>query len=203
MRISDCVSRVIFGIAAVAVAAAVGFAAPRAPREPSELVQSGAKWTVAEALSVSKTFEGSTVVVVLRADDPEITVEAFGYGLGISAGKTLHNRLEDGIYVLLEGGAFRTHGIEWHCKPNTLLLVGDEGIDEEALADGGSVTCGVGYYACCGKDRHGLWRARCIANGHQPGEHDDEPRSCVHGGVGSTACSNGDTTGIWLIDLEE
>jgi hypothetical protein len=99
------------------------------------------------------------------------------------------------LWWIPEGGILHDgDGFPTIVAPRSLLVVGRRGMNHSVFGQAsgnGGVECGPGYYSCCGKNIHGQWRARCVQNNQLPPGGVDGPTSCIHGGEGATACTNG------------
>ena len=148
-------------------------------------------------------------LLVLRPTDTTDTEDTSTYtwilmeGMGIGVERSLGDmltiytdiELRDGMWLFQNGGMV-THvdGFTLTIDPGTLVVVGSENISapiEQNFVKTGSVQCGEGYYACCGTNVNGQWRAKCMANDQQPTGGADYPVDCTNGGLGATGCSNG------------
>ena len=128
-----------------------------------------------------------------------ILMQGLAIGVERSSGDILNHqddlRLRDGMWLFHEGGIITsTDGYTMQFDEPTLVIVGTQNIAgpvQKQFTSGGSVECGSGYYACCGRNEYGQWRAKCIPDGTSTPGGEDYPEECTNGGPGSTGCSNG------------
>lgn len=165
--------------------------------------------TLEELERLARTVH-ATEIVILRPPSEEVgdqwvLFDGLGSGVDRSRGKVVHHEinfdLPDGIWLFPNGGTlfhqevFGDAGSFVEVKERTLVVSGSFNIRRDIIANfntsNGGVTCGPGYYACCGKNIHGQWFARCTPNGTQPGGGEHDPTSCINGGEHATGCSNG------------
>jgi len=148
-------------------------------------------------------------ILILRPSKTEtndwVLMEGIALGIERSAGDmlTVYDDIElrQGMWFFQGGGTIsHTNGYTITLDQSTLVIAGSENISvpiEKQFVSGGSVECGDGFYACCGTNQHGQWRAKCIQNGNNTPGGANFPVECTNGGPGATGCSNGD--GAFLI----
>lgn len=189
-----CVSVLLAAVACAGDVAVRKFdsAAPTG-RDAHTLYERGTSLTLMEASRLTEHLRGDEFVLVPHGEG--VSVAGAGIGVGVSAGQTVDTRLRDGLWWFPEGGILHdAEGFPVIVAQRGIVLVGLPAMHEDLYsqaADNGGVTCDDGYYACCGKNQHGQWRARCVLDGLQPLGGDDDPESCIHGGAGSKGCTNG------------
>lgn len=147
--------------------------------------------------------ESAINFIVLRPtlnDSKWLLSDGVGFGVNLSDGDFLSpqfdTQVRDGVWFFPNGGTLENEdGFTVHIDQNTLLVTGfnilSRSFADRFNVDNGSVDCGAGYYACCGLNQNGQWRARCVPNGQEPSGGTNNPVSCVNGGAGATGCSNG------------
>lgn len=162
-------------------------------RGADELFRAGAGLSVLEASRLTEFLGGEEFVLVPVASG--VHLAGVGIGVGASAGETINNEVRDGLFWVPEGGILHDgDGFPTIVAPRSLLVIGRRGMNLSVFGQAsgnGGVECGPGYYACCGKNIHGQWRARCVQNNQVPPGGADGPTTCIHGGEGATACTNG------------
>jgi len=144
---------------------------------------------------------GAQEIIILDPSNKQyfewILFDGVGVGVGSSKGKILTNitdmNFRDGVWFF-ENGFVITHedGYTLELKEPTLIVSGSNNISTpiaKQFVGGGGVSCGPGYYACCGKNQHGQWLAKCIPNGSTPSGGADNPVTCINGGEGATGCT--------------
>lgn len=160
--------------------------------------------TLNEMERIADTY-GSPEIIVLRPTSPKlespwVLMDGIGFGVDRSAGDILtiarSQEVRTGAWVFPDGGLLmHDDGFSLRIPPRTTVVVGRHNIHTDIVdafdtANGG-VDCGDGYYACCGHNIHGIWRARCIPDGDTTPGGLNWPVSCIHGGPGATGCQNG------------
>ena len=185
--------------AVVAAVAALGICATLAVTDRQAVAAPHADdsgLSVADLVDTADRY-GAAQVFVARSDIRKDHAIFNGIGLPLEAGIdifTPETGFADGLFLvddlqfIDEGGELRT------IAGTTLVAIGEQRFNaelrESLTGKGGSVTCGAGFYACCGKNQHSQWRAKCIPNGTTPSGGSTHPTSCIHGGESATSCSN-------------
>lgn len=88
--------------------------------------------------------------------------------------------LSRGLYWTADGALLDNDGDVIDMEPGSLISVAHD-FESGTVDDGGWVTCGDGYYACCFKTKHGAKRAKCRPN-------EDADSDCIQGGKGTVSC---------------
>lgn len=183
--------------------------------DPLPMLRSGESLLLATAPADINLEEGVLIAESLGAesffllpDSKGIEFTGFRIGFGSARGLAASGleepaELPDGIWYFPRGGVFSDASGDFLIPNNGVVLAGDVLSDTLArMRSSGSVTCRDGYYACCGKNQHGQWRAKCIPNADNPPGGTDYPSSCINGGEVATRCSTGVATVLMIENFD-
>lgn len=163
------------------------------PQAPAPSVVAGASFGLEDARHAGVTLTAARAFFVPVA--PVVLESGSAIGIGDWWGKTSTAPAPlSGAWWVREEVSLSVNGEPVTVKPQSLLFIGPEACSTEIvsmLSENGGVTCGNGFYACCGKNSNGQWVAKCIANNLKPTGGQHEPVTCTNGGPGATACTNG------------
>ena len=154
--------------------------------------------TIAELYRSAEQFGGKHIVVARSSVAKSHTV-IHGIGLPLRAGYepfTPTSGFRDGIFIIEDLQYVDANGEEVVTLEGvSIVAIGETSVlgnhlSKLVTSTGTiSVTCPANYYACCGPNRNGQLRAKCIRNGTQPPGGTDYPTSCTSGGEPASSCS--------------
>lgn len=158
--------------------------------------------TLDEMKVIGSTYAADEIMILRPTQgehSPWVLIEGIGLGVDRSQGDILtvteSQVLRDGVWWFRTGGFFMHEDGFSVFVPDNTIVIGGLGNIAGAMIDrfsaSGGVDCGPGYYACCGTNAYGQWRAVCIANGQEPSGGTRQPTECINGGPGSTGCTSG------------
>lgn len=161
-------------------------------RSADVLLREGSRLSLREASQLTAHMGGEEFVLVPSAHG--VKVAGVGVGVGANTGRSLEGTLSDGLWWFPEGAILHDgEGYPTVLPARSLALVGSQGMNDllfGQVSTNGGVTCKDGFYACCGQNQHGQWRAKCIQDNTTTLGGADYPTSCTNGGPGSTAYDN-------------
>ncbi|MFU8828667.1 MAG: hypothetical protein ACNA8P_04435 [Phycisphaerales bacterium] len=166
-------------------------------RSVDQLLTGGTSLTVDDMQRISEDFGAESFFVLHDTTTEVVDGAGMGFGVAYGSGAQEASVLSDGIFWFPGGAMLRSVDAEsdtgfrkTEIPANTFVFAGVRTLESD-LASGGGVTCKDGYYACCGTNVNGQWRAKCIKDGDEPYGGQDYPRECTHGGQNSVHCANG------------
>lgn len=156
----------------LAVAAAVAITFAPADARPSQKVEQQAEQVEREVLvSFDQVFDTAKRAQVDRfitvnpfAEAPLMlgTENQIGIGVGVSQGRIItfdDEVLPEGVGWFILGTEFDTNGELVQIEANSIVVFGEQYLADDFIdpfiSGNGGVTCGTGYYACCGRNRNG------------------------------------------------